>query len=394
MTTASRREQHHLERPPSLPGTREARQPREDLFQELGPKLRLLVELNPGQESQALRDAVERRFPGRLEDSQLPHALNKELNAWASVTGTYEKGLTDSLHMPGRLGISEFILMDDLKIIVAGRQFDHFFLYFTLPYSNWETGTVCLSDSFESLSQGVQNALSELGGVPEKHCTIRRTSAMSSFENHKRSRRRYHALLAHYGLAARAVNSGKLHERFTAGNHEGHFKQSVEDALEFRGSREFGDRAAYEQFLRGLFDRRNGDCTARLAVERPQLRDLPDRLVDAGQRVRVRVTHKSTIRVRSNTYSVPTRLIGLLVDVHLAADCLEVWQGEELVETLPRLRGQNQRLISSRHLIGWLASDPKAFATYPYREALFPTSRFRQAYDVLLSHFAPRAREN
>jgi hypothetical protein len=36
-----------------------------------------------------------------------------------------------------------------------------------LTYSNWETGSICFSESFESLSEGLQNALWELGGVPE-----------------------------------------------------------------------------------------------------------------------------------------------------------------------------------------------------------------------------------
>jgi hypothetical protein len=37
-----------------------------------------------------------------------------------------------------------------------------------LSYSNWETGSICYSETFESLSEGLQNALWELGGVPHK----------------------------------------------------------------------------------------------------------------------------------------------------------------------------------------------------------------------------------
>ena len=38
--------------------------------------------------------------------------------------------------------------------------------HFVLTYSNWETGTICYSESLESLSEGWQNAVWELGGVP------------------------------------------------------------------------------------------------------------------------------------------------------------------------------------------------------------------------------------
>ncbi len=37
--------------------------------------------------------------------------------------------------------------------------------HFVLTYSNWETGTVCFAESYESLSEGLQNALWELGGA-------------------------------------------------------------------------------------------------------------------------------------------------------------------------------------------------------------------------------------
>jgi hypothetical protein len=165
-------------------------------------------------------------------------------------------------------------------------------------------------------------------------------------------------MLAHYGLEARGSHAADLHEPYVAGNHEGQFKQAVEKTIVLRGSRSFEDRADYEQFLRGVFARRNGVRTASLAADRPHLRDLPMRRADAGQRFQVRVTQRSTIRVRTNTYSVPSRLVGALVDIYLTADCIKVRRGEELVETLPLIRGQNQRLINSRHPISWLASDP------------------------------------
>ncbi len=41
--------------------------------------------------------------------------------------------------------------------------------HFVLTYSNWETGTVCFSESFECLAEGPRNALWEVGGAPEVH---------------------------------------------------------------------------------------------------------------------------------------------------------------------------------------------------------------------------------
>jgi hypothetical protein len=53
------------------------------------------------------------------------------------------------------------------------------------------------------------------------------------------------------------------------------------------------------------------------------------------------------------------------------------------VEHLPRLRGRTQYSVNYRHIIDWLVRKPGAFASYRYREHLFPTSRFRMVYDLL-----------
>ena len=47
-----------------------------------------------------------------------------------------------------------------------------------LTYSNWEDVTVCFSESFASLSEGLQNALWALGGTPQRHRTDRMTLAV------------------------------------------------------------------------------------------------------------------------------------------------------------------------------------------------------------------------
>ena len=103
------------------------------------------------------------------------------------------------------------------------------------------------------------------------------------------------------------------------------------------------------------------------------------------------VTQGSTIRIGYNTYSVPSRLIGEKVDVHIKVECLEVSHGAVLVERLPRLRGRNKHEINYRHVIDWLVRKPGAFAGYRYQDAMFPTSRFRRAYDALLERSPGRA---
>lgn len=50
---------------------------------------------------------------------------------------------------------------------------------------------------------------------------------------------------------------------------------------------------------------------------------------------------------------------------------------------MERLRGRQKHGVDYRHIIDWLVRKPGAFAHYRYRDELFPTSRFRMAFDVL-----------
>ncbi len=105
----------------------------------------------------------------------------------------------------------------------------------------------------------------------------------------------------------------------------------------------------------------------------------------------VNVGPSSTIRIRKNVYSVHSRLIGERIEVRLFADSLEVWYAQKRVETLPRLYGSGKHRIQYRHIIEWLRRKPRAFEQYRYLSDLFPTSRFRMAYDALTSQSPTRA---
>jgi hypothetical protein len=76
-------------------------------------------------------------------------------------------------------------------------------------------------------------------------------------------------------------------------------------------------------------------------------------------------------------------LIGETVEAHVHAEHIEVWHGAVLVERLPRLRGEGRHEVNYRHIIDWLVRKPGAFERYLYRDALFPSSRFRMAFDAL-----------
>jgi len=65
----------------------------------------------------------------------------------------------------------------------------------------------------------------------------------------------------------------------------------------------------------------------------------------------VRVSRSSTISVRTNTYSVPSRLIGELVDLRIGAEQITVSHHGHAIQTMPRLVGKKPAAINYRHII-------------------------------------------
>ncbi len=217
--------------------------------------------------------------------------------------------------------------MSELCVTIAGEPFDHLVYHFVLTYSNWEAATICFSESFESLSEGLQNALWELGGVPRRHRTDRMSAAVNADPNPELFTRRYQALLVHYGLEAQAIQPRKANQNGDVEQSHHRFKRAVDQALMLRGSRAFASRGDYQTFLRKLMTQRNSQRKERFLEETAVLSTLPARRLEMARRIKARVDPGSTIHVGGNTYSLPSRLIGELVDVHVMAETLEVWHG-------------------------------------------------------------------
>jgi len=355
---------------------------RPDPFTEVWEEIRALLETNPGLQAQTIFGDLQRRYPGRFAEGQL-RTLQRRVKTWRGQEGPPKEPIFPQEHEPGARCESDFCDLSKLGVTIQGQRFVHLLYHFVLPYSNWETGTLCFSESFESLSEGLQRALFELGGVPERHRTDRLSAAVQRPNHPEEFTRNYQALLDHYGLRGEKIQVGQPQENGDVEQRHHRIKQALDQALMLRGSRDFGRRQEYEAFVRSVFDQVNRGRVDRLAEELERLRRLPATRLGAMKKLRARVTPSSTIRAQHNVYSVHSRLIGERVEVRVYAEHLEVWYAQRQVETLPRLRGDGRHHIQYRHIIDWLVRKPGAFAQYQYRDDLFPTSRFRMAHDVL-----------
>jgi len=355
---------------------------RKDAFGEVWPEVEKMLQVDEGLEAKTVFEYLGRQYPGQFQEHEL-RTLQRRVKVWRARCGPAQEVMFVQQHRPGRQGQSDFTHMGALGVQIGGQRFDHLLYHFTLTYSNWESVTVCFSESFESLSTGVQNGLWELGAVPEDHRTDSLTAAVNNLKEEDEFSERYQGLMRHYGMTCSHNNPGRGHENGDVEQSHYRFKKAVEQELMLRGSREFQSREGYETFLNEILVRRNGGRREKLREELAVMRRLPERRTEDWSHWAGKVSAFSTVNVKHNTYSVDSRLIGERIEVRVHAERLEVWYGGQCIERIPRMRGTGGHHIQYRHIIDSLVRKPGAFANYRYQSDLFPGVRFRVAYDYL-----------
>jgi hypothetical protein len=360
----------------------------------LVPMLNKAPELEP----QTLLLHLEQLFPGQ-DWFRRKRTLQRRVEQWKALHGPGREVMFLQHHQPGVLGISDFTLLKGKPITIAGQVFEHRLFHFRLPYSGWcHVEVIHGGESFVALAEALQNALEACGGVPAEH----RTDSLSAcFRNRDGSyasdyTSRYSELCAHLGVIATRNNRGVAHENGAIEGPHRHWKHRLEQQLLQRGSRDFQTEAEYRQLVARVTATLNNryEVKGRLEIERLHLQPLPvERFADYDP-LTVRVRSTSTIEVRSVTYSVPSRLIGQQLTVHLRHDRLDLFLRSQFIETLPRLHhrpGDKSRLrrIDFRHVIESLRRKPRALLRAQLQNDLLPTDSWRQLWRALLAALPP-----
>lgn len=337
----------------------------------------------PELEAKALFEHLLEQRPGRYGSNQL-RTFQRRVKAWRAQSGPEKEIFFPQAHRAGEAAQTDFTWATELGITILGAPYEHLLCVTVLPYSRWQWATPCLSESMVALREGIQNAFFRLGFVPRFHQTDNSTAATHKVAAGKRDfNEEYLALMRHLSMQPRTTEVGAKEQNGSVESTNGALKRSLGQSLLLRGSRDFESLAAYVAWLEEILKKRNAGRAARLKEELAAMRPLGARRLPAYSVVDVRVGSGSTIRVKSNTYSVPSRLIGEKVRVHVFDDRLEVFWSGALQAERERVRGKTASAIAWRDVIGWLVKKPGAFRRYRYRDALFLSDVFRRAYERL-----------
>lgn len=365
---------------------------RKDPFEEDWPEVEQMLAAAPELEARALFDWLCQQKSDKYQEGQL-RTFQRRVSEWRALNQE-QVAVLEQVHRPGEVLQTDGSWLTELGVTIQGEAFKHILIHCVLPYSNWEWGVIAQSESQLALQRGLQRTLFKLGYVPRYHQTDNSSAATYQVRPAADGERAYTpgylALLEHFGLEPRTIRVGCPEQNGDIEASHGGLKRALVQHLLLRGSRDFASLEAYEQFIETVLEQRNQSRQTRLNEELAVMQPLTAQPLGSYQEVRVKVTRASIIRVQHNVYSVPTGLMGRQVTVRLYEWHLEVYLGQKQVETMPRLVGQKKQQINYRHLIGTLLRKPGGFRNYRYREALFPSLVFRQAWDQLGQWYSPR----
>lgn len=353
-----------------------------------------MLEAAPGLMAVTVLEELQLRHPQRF-DSAVLRTLQRRVRQWRAEHGGDREIFFAQEHPPGRLGLSDFTVCDELAVTIAGAALPHRLYQFAFAHSGWRHACIVLGgESFQALTSGLQEALWMAGGVPEEHRTDSLSAAFNNLAEQEELTARYRELCAHYGLRASRNNPGVSHENGSIEARQASLKTALGQSLLLRGSREFGTLELYAQFVADTVRRLNARCARPWEIERASLRPLPSRRTVDFEEIDARVSKFGLISIKAACYSVPSRLVGHRLKVRLYGAHLEAWLGGVKVFECERLRGSAQtrrpKRIDWRHMMPSLRRKPGAFARWVLRDAMFPRSEYAQAWAYISQRLSER----
>lgn len=357
---------------------------RSDPLKDIMPEAARYLEAAPEIETKGLLAHLKIAKPELAETVAL-RTFQRGVKVWRALNGPPKEVFFPQAHEPGRAAQFDWKRASELGITIAGAPFDHLLGHFVLPYSNWQRATVCFSESFVSLKTGVQAGYWSLGGVTSNLWTDNSSTATHQIKRDDDERTfndAYAVFCRHLKVEPRTINLACPNEQGDVESAHRHLIRRIKTHLAIRGSSDFSAQAAYQEFIDQVCTGANSLRATKVAEEIARLRPLPAQRYPEAEQIGVSVTSGATVRLKQQTYSVPSKLIGLKLDAHVSENHVRfTYEGHEVCQ-LPRMQGTKPQ-IDYRHVITWLVRKPGAFRGYIYREEMFPTVVFRQAYDRL-----------
>lgn len=291
-------------------------------------------------------------------------------------------------HLPGREAEVDF---GEISVRLHGQLVTCHLFSLRMSYSGKAIHRASATGGQEAFFSGHVHAFEVLGGVPAGRVRYDNLKAavaqVIGFSRQRVETDRWVAFRSHFDLDAFYCQPGVTgaHEKGGVEGDIGRFRRNhlvpVPDVMSLRELNELID-----DYDRADDDRRIGHRVHTVAesfsAERQLLKPLPVEPFETGLWLTPRVDRYSQITVRTNRYSVPSRLIGRQVRVLLNASDLTVYDSRTAVATHERLLTKGGSRLALDHYLEALVRKPGALPGATALEQARTAGTFTTAHDA------------
>jgi len=237
---------------------------RADPFEAHWAQAEAMLREAPELEAKALFAWLGEQHGGRYDEGQL-RTFQRHVRRWRALYGPEKEVYFPQEHRPGVRMETDFTCLNSLDMTIRGEPFEQWLCHSVLTYSNWQWGTLCLSESLLALRKGLQAALVRLGHVPAEHWTDNTTAATHELSGDAQGRRGFNGsylkLVEHFGTDPHTINRSEPHENGDIESANGVLKRRLKQHLLLRGSQDFDAADGIRRFIEEVFHKANrGRC--------------------------------------------------------------------------------------------------------------------------------------
>ena len=293
------------------------------------------------------------------------YVAKRRPEVWAEAGRNLEQGFVPQDHAPGAEGEVDFA---DLWVVLRGVKTKTALFTFRLSSSGQAVHRAFATQGQEAFLEGHVQAFDELGGTPTVHVrydNLKAAVSRVSFGRNRVESERWVAFRSHYGFDAFYCTPGVdgAHEKGGVEGEGGRFRRNhcvpmpvVDSIAELNERLAAADvKDAYRRI-----SNRAQTVGHDAAFERSLLRPLPGEAFPTWLTLSPRVDRYGRVTVRQAQYSVPVRLIGRQVRVHLGSSSVTVFDGPRQVAAHERVVARGGQSLVLDHYLEVLARKPGA----------------------------------
>jgi transposase len=315
------------------------------------------------------------------------YVAKRRPEVWAEAGRNAAEGFVPQSHAPGAEGEVDFA---DLWVVLRGVKTKTALFTFRLSSSGQAVHRAFATQGQEAFLEGHVQAFEELGGTPTVHVRYDNLKAAVSRVSFGRSRvesERWVAFRSHYGFDAFYCQPGVdgAHEKGGVEGEGGRFRRNhCVPMPEVDSIAELNERLAAADAKDAY--RRIGNRAQTVghdaAFERTLLRPLPGEAFPTWLTLTPRVDRYARVTVRQAQYSVPAKLIGRQVRVHLGSSSVTVFDGPRQVAAHERVVARGGQSLVLDHYLEILARKPGALPGATALAQARATGSFTPAHDA------------